>query len=141
MIINFMLARYTLFVHLLRQQTSIAKPVRKLTTSDAIAMLSGNVQISSIMAMIMQNQQHATNRIGIITARMEPMIYDSFLFILLCPTTYIWFPDKTLYLTECQYNTPFSKVYTHIISYSFPNTQAHRRQWSVAELPSGAAPC
>jgi hypothetical protein len=22
-----------------------------------------------------------------------------------------------------------------------PNAQAHRRQWSVAELPSGAAPC
>jgi len=23
----------------------------------------------------------------------------------------------------------------------WPNDQAHRRQWSVAELPSGAAPC
>jgi len=84
-----MLARYILFVHFLRQQTSIAKPVRKLTTSNAIAMLSENVQISSIMAMIMQNQQHATSRIGIITARMEPMTYDSFLFILLCPTSRI----------------------------------------------------
>ncbi len=87
MIISFMLARYIFLVHFLRQQTSIAKPVRKLTTSDAIAVLSGNVQISSIMAVIMQNQQHATSRIGIMTARMEPMTYDSFLFILFCPTT------------------------------------------------------
>jgi hypothetical protein len=39
---------------------------------------------------------------------------------------YIWFLYKTPDLFECPYNTPFSNVHTHVISYEFPNGSAHK---------------
>jgi hypothetical protein len=41
-------------------------------------------------------------------------------------TMYIWFPYKTSDLSDCQYIAPFPKVYTHMISYSFPNAANQR---------------
>ena len=39
---------------------------------------------------------------------------------------YIGSPYKTPDLSEPQYNTPLPKVYTHMISYSFPNVCLRR---------------
>jgi len=43
--------------------------------------------------------------------------------------------------TGSQINTALPRLQRGGVGHGAPNDQAHRRQWSATELPSGGAPC